>query len=123
MRNATLDITGGTFTITNATGYQANAGTTKVEAGATLNVLPSTLANSGTLTNLGSLDLNNTTITAGNLSNNGTINIQNGGASTFNSVTLTKMPALSTSLAARPPRYSILTTRRPAAARSLMLVT
>ncbi len=47
--NATLNITGGTFTITDGTGSDANAGTIQVEGGATLDILPGTLTNTGTL--------------------------------------------------------------------------
>ncbi len=87
--NATLDITGGTFTITDGTGSGTNAGTIEVGTGATLDILPSTVANTGTLANAGSLYLNNTTISGGSLTNAGTVDVTGGGTSTFDGVGVT----------------------------------
>ena len=71
--NAILDITGGTFTIYAGTDTGANAGTVEVEAGATLDILPSMVTNTGALTNAGVLDLDSATVAGGSLSNAGTV--------------------------------------------------
>ena len=85
---ATLDITGGTFTTYAGTGSGANAGIIKVETGATLDVLPSAVTNTGVLNNAGTLNLNHTTITGGTLSNSGTVDVTGGTTSTLNGVKL-----------------------------------
>ena len=87
--SATLDITGGTFTISNATGYDTNAGTTKVEAGAMLDILPGAMTNSGRMIVAGALDLNNTTINAGTLTNSGMVFATGGGTTTFDGTSIT----------------------------------
>ena len=87
--NATLDITSGTFTITNGTGTGANAGIIKVEQGATLDTLTSTVTNTGVLINNGTLALNHTTITGGTLTNAGTGDVTGGTISTLNGVSVT----------------------------------
>jgi len=110
--NATLNITGGTFTITNGTGSDANAGTIEVEGGATLNILAGTLTNTGTLEAAtgGTLDLagtsvtntnatvtvasgstfnlENATLTGGNLADSGAVHVALDGTSTLSGVTI-----------------------------------
>ena len=81
--HVTLDITGGTFTTDAGTGTGANAGTIKVEGGATLAILPSTVINTGTLANAGTMDFQNTTINGGTLANAGVVAIGGGGISRF----------------------------------------
>jgi hypothetical protein len=64
---ATLDVTGGIFTITNGTGSGANAGIMEVGSGATL-VLDSAFSNIGRIKALGgTIELNDATVTGGYL--------------------------------------------------------
>jgi hypothetical protein len=64
---ATLDVTGGTFTIANGTGSGANAGIMEVGSGGTL-VLDGDFSNTGRIKALGgSVELNNATVIGGYL--------------------------------------------------------
>ena len=106
--NATLDITAGIFTANAGTGTASNAGTIQVDGGALLEILPSTVTNTGSLNvstggavnldgtkvvNTGgvvnvdaasTIKLTNTTVSGGTLSNVGTVDVTGGSTSTLN---------------------------------------